>query len=214
MKILVTGAGGYLGSKIVDNLLYKGFAVIPVTRDRCNLLYANQVRELIRETSPDRIIHCAAFVPKIPSEYNDDRNKLNIDMTENILISSQCPMVYISSMTASNPVTEYAMSKLRGELRLQMLNNGLSIRIPGLFGPPRKNGLIYNMLNTIKFQYTHSLTLSDDLTEWTGMHVDDAAEEIAKLATGGIDGYRLIELNHSILTRQFIESLIKLSIEI
>jgi hypothetical protein len=95
-----------------------------------------------------------------------------------------------------------------------MLNNGLSIRIPGLFGLPRKNGLIYNMLNTIKFQYTHSLTLSDDFTEWTGMHVDDAAEEIAKLAVGEINGYKLIELNHSTLTRQFIESIVKMSGEI
>jgi dTDP-4-dehydrorhamnose reductase len=84
MKILVTGADGYLGSKIVFKLNTEWNHVIPTTRKDCDLLDLEQVRELMK-IQPDRIIHCAAFVPKNLEEYDDDRNKLSLDMFINIL---------------------------------------------------------------------------------------------------------------------------------
>jgi len=213
MRILVTGAGGYLGSKIVDNLLHKGFDVIPVDRARCNLLDRAQVKELIQSTNPDRVVHCAAIVPKTIEEYGNIRHELSFTMLDNILKESKCPIIYISSMTAKNPTTEYATYKLRGELHLQMDGRaGLSIRIPGLFGLPRRNGLIYNMLQSIKNK--SEFYLSGVLTEWTGIHVDRAAEAIANHAIAKLDNYMLIIIEHTVLTRQFMESIIQFGGEI
>lgn len=213
MKILVTGADGYLGKYIIGKLWNSEIYPFAVIHEQTDLSDIKQVSKCISEINPDRIIHCAAFVPQTLEEYNDDRNKLSLNMFDNILSESECPIVFVSSMIVEKPTTKYAKYKLIGENHLQASGRaGLTIRLPGLFGLPRRDGLIYNILQAIKNK--QELTLSNDFEIWMGMHVDDAAEQIVNYAIGKINKYKLVTLDYSLTTRQFIESLIKMSNEI
>lgn len=73
-KILVTGAGGFIGRHVVARLLDQNFEVHAVSRRKCeetrnhvhwwiaNLLDIDHVQELITTIAPDKIIHLASLV--------------------------------------------------------------------------------------------------------------------------------------------------------
>ena len=106
MNILVTGVSGFLGSRLLTELNKTYDSIHGVsssdteTSKGCNLTLKDSVKELIDGIEPDCIIHCAAIVPKKMSDYNDDiHNKSNELMTQNIVSTSSCPIIYLSSMT-------------------------------------------------------------------------------------------------------------------
>lgn len=65
MKALVTGAGGFVGPRLVARLARGGFAVQGFDRD-LDVTDAEAVRARIAETAPDAVVHLAAisFVPE------------------------------------------------------------------------------------------------------------------------------------------------------
>lgn len=231
MRILVTGAQGFLGCRVVSMLRTKGVTVIPTGLfneegyRKCDLLLRVDVRELIRVTSPDRIVHCAAHVPKVLTEYADSRNAgLSLEMLDNILAESACPIIYISSMTvygkennravheedAGEASSEYGRGKWEGEKHLEADGRvGISVRIPGLFGLPRRQGIVYNVMFTAK--YGKKPLLPPGPLMWAAMHVDDAAESIAILSTAKIDCYEAVNVGYC--GKQSIGLLLRLSCE-
>ena len=214
MNCLVTGAQGFLGNQVVLALRSAGVMVAATGRrptanvDVCDLTSASDVRRLVGVIKPDYIIHCAAHVPKKLAEYQDECNaKESLYMIEMILQASDCPLVFISSMTvygterdrpvveedAGDPASAYGCGKWQAEQRLKVeARPTLAIRIPGLFGPSRQSGLVYNLMHGIKYNYGY--TLPQTATLWAAMHVNDAATSIAKLALSGIQGFETINL--------------------
>lgn len=63
MKILLTGASGFLGRHTLPilQLCYGEKNVIPVCSTKYNLMQINQVDQLLTDTSPDVIVHYAAY---------------------------------------------------------------------------------------------------------------------------------------------------------
>ena len=216
-KVLVTGAQGYLGAKIVSQLRHHG--AHPVLTGRrvaenihvCDLLNKSNVHKLLNLVTPDLIIHCAAYVPERFEDYNDDATaRKNLTMIKNLLSVSSCPFIYISSMTvygsggrfpkheseAGDPSTAYGCSKWEGE---QLFKDAkipaIAIRIPGLFGPPRMKGLVVNLIKALKKGEAHKLPDSPIL--WAAMHVDDAARSIVHLAFVEMDGFIPVNVGYS-----------------
>jgi len=204
MKILVTGAQGYLGGEVVKQLARMNLDVYGTGRRigpkiyKCDLTKSSEVSMLISQIAPDRIVHCAAVVPRKSSDYNDAVNAAsNITILDSLIKSTNCPIIYISSMTVygnqySAPVREcdnlqsclsaYGAGKFEEEQQLIVSGRqGFVIRIPGLFGLPRKCGLIYNVLSSYKNGRLPSLPNLPIV--WAAMHVRDAAKSIAILAT-------------------------------
>jgi len=216
-KVLLTGASGFLGECLALEFIKYGADLIKTTRQKspgssmCNLASEYEVATLINKFSPDLVVHCAAFVPKTVKEYESEtpsfRNKI---MLKNILNATRVPLIYISSMTvygpskniirreidAGAPESSYGASKYEGELLLKEDGrDALSIRIPGLFGKERGDGLVVNTIRSLCNNEQPNLPKSTIL--WAAMDVEDAAKIIAELSVNiSFHGYTPINVGY------------------
>ena len=214
MRIVVTGAQGYLGAKVLSRLTAKGVSVIPIGRRRgsgvlvCDLSKPDEVRRALAPVHPDRIVHCAAYVPNTLDEYEDLANaEKSLAMVDHLLNATTCPFVYISSMTvygsggcapkreeeAGDSTSAYGVGKWQAERLIEQTHRpAWAIRIPGLFGAPRLGGLVSNVVRS--FRDGEPLCLPDRPLVWAAMHVDDAAESIATLAISESDRFQPVNI--------------------
>lgn len=181
--ILVTGASGYLGSHVMQTLAARGLPHVGTSRrigvdltDRtATLEYISSMEDV------DVIIHCAAIVPKTASEYEDKEDAQdNIRMLRNLSMRERSyRIVFVSSITAAEELpSAYGAGKWVAET--QYLRQGdVSVRLPGLFGPPRRSGLIYNA--TKAFLSGEPFT-ANPCQNWEAMHVKDAADALVDVA--------------------------------
>ena len=60
-QVLVTGASGFVGQNLLPLLSATGCQLFAPSRTECNLLEQQQVRNLMKETSPDVVFHLAGL---------------------------------------------------------------------------------------------------------------------------------------------------------
>ncbi len=210
MRILLTGANGYLGKQIVDLLSDdKTIDFFATTHSMdidkcqnnrivCDLLDKNMVNQLRHDINPDIIIHTAAIVPKTQNDYDNKANQnLNLQMIDNLCSQFSGKFVFCSSMTVysenqSMPVSEenvtghsltaYALAKRQAEFKILSYKQltPLILRFPGLYGAGRQGGLIYNII--MHYKYNKMLTLPEKPLLWAGMNVVDVAFYCVNLA--------------------------------
>ena len=92
MKVLVTGAGGFIGSQVVRKVLQDGHAIVVVLRPgesperltdcldsvslfQCDLYDGEAVRRLVSETRPDNVLHLAWYAE--PGRYWEAKENLD-----------------------------------------------------------------------------------------------------------------------------------------
>ncbi len=85
MRVLITGAGGLVGSAICDRLKEReGIELFPLTRDDCNLEDYWESIKIFEYFSPDTIVHCAGKVfgigGNMANQYNSWRQNTLINM--------------------------------------------------------------------------------------------------------------------------------------
>lgn len=211
MSIIITGAQGFLGAELVSAFQSKNCAVLALTRKNCDLSSLKQTKKYFSSIQSSLIIHCAAFVPKSLTEYEDKvLSKNNSLILKNILAVTSCPIIYISSMTIygpssnivrdeeeqPNPQSAYAVSKYQGEECLKKSKqDSLILRIPGLFGEKRRNGLIYNTIQQLL--KSTALTLPEQPILWAAMDVKDAADCIIKIVKNHVfNGFDVINVGY------------------
>lgn len=199
MKVLVTGVNGQLGHDSINELIKRGHSVISsdITDEYSGLLdgspvvyspyvkmditNSEEVQKVIKSSSPDAVIHCAAWTNVDGAEESLNRDKvfrINSDGTRNIseaVKSIDGKMVYISTDYVFSgfgekpwsadekdfaPLNVYGESKLEGEKAVSsILNRYFIVRTAWVFGLNGKN-FIKTMLNLGK---THSeLRVVDD----------------------------------------------------
>jgi len=202
-SILVTGATGYLGTQIVSRLGNQDIPFLATARKQgdqilaCDLENGDAVREVTSKFAIDTAIHTAACVPKTSNDYADtEAAGRSLKMVENLAGSGIKRIVFTSSMTvysdaAKMPVREdevhmadkgYGAGKRKAELAL-MAQQKLSVivlRLPGLFGPPRRGGILYNVARALSTGEAPSLPVDPPL--WAALHVDDAADLCVRAA--------------------------------
>ena len=93
------------------------------------------------------------------------------------------------------PKTAYAKSKLRCEkLFYNFEYENISFRIPGLFGLPRMNGLVYNILKRIKSSQLPKFPTKPIF--WNGMYIDDAVGSLFRLIESDWGDLRFIDIGY------------------
>lgn len=178
MKVLVTGVKGQLGYDVVGELKKRNIEAVGVDIDEMDITDAASVDKVIKEMSPDAVIHCAAYTAVDAAEDNVDIcRKVNKDGTQNI--ANVCKeldikMIYISTDYVfdgegtrpwepddkPDPLNVYGLTKYEGEVAVtSTLSKYFIVRIAWVFGVNGKN-FIKTMLNLAK---THdSLTVVND----------------------------------------------------
>ena len=161
MKVLVTGARGQLGYDVVNELTSRGHTAIGVDIEEMDITDIKSVNNVISSSSPDAVIHCAAWTAVDAAEDEENRetvHRVNADGTANIANVCKkigCKMMYISTdyvfdgqgtepwkpdCKAYSPLSVYGKTKLSGELSVcNTLDRFFIVRIAWVFGANGKN---------------------------------------------------------------------------
>ena len=144
MKILITGIGGQLGSKIYELSPHENYGTyfgdIPknlgVNLTQLNLLERDKNMSLIKSIKPEWVIHCAAATDV---DWCEREKKaawdINVEATRNVVDACKqvnARVIYISTSfvfdagkgvyyenDSTNPINNYGLTKLEGEKIIQ-----------------------------------------------------------------------------------------------
>ena len=197
-KLILTGKTGYLGSEIFKYFSNKQVNILTIGRKKSdiltNLATEKKIKTKLKFKNDDILIHAAGFVPKtIKDYYNKEKNKQNIIILKNLLKTNIKFIIFISSFSVygdnnkiinkklkiNKNLNEYAKSKIICEnLLLESKKNIIIIRVPGIFGGNRKNGLIYNCIRNLILRKKNKF---HDLHHWTGIYIKDIVFGINKI---------------------------------
>ena len=152
MKILVTGAKGQLGKKIID-VLGKEHQLVLTDYDNMDITDIKAIRAVVEKEKPDYIIHGAAYTQVDKAEENTELcRKVNSFGTKNIATIAEeydIKLIYISTdfvfdglkklpyneKDFANPLSVYGLTKYEGEEFIrEICSKYYIIRVAWLYG--------------------------------------------------------------------------------
>ncbi|XP_034033440.1 methionine adenosyltransferase 2 subunit beta [Thalassophryne amazonica] len=158
-RVLVTGATGLLGRAVCQEfqsnnwfVIGTGFSRARPRLVRCDLTDEDAVRELLQESKPDVIVHCAAERrPDVVERHTEAAVNLNVHATSTLAKEAAVSgafFLYISTDyvfdgrnppygedDSPNPLNLYGRSKLDGEREtLRHCPGAAVLRVPVLYG--------------------------------------------------------------------------------
>lgn len=209
MKILVTGAKGQLGKKIID-ILGLEHQLILTDSDNMDITDIDIVRKFIEKEKPDYIIHTAAYTQVDIAEKNVELcRKINSFGTKNVATVSKdydIKLIYISTdfvfdgkknipyseEDKSQPISIYGLTKYEGEEFVRKIcNKYYIIRSAWLFGELGKESLGTNFVEIMLKKAKEKLSLvvvNDQIGSptYTGDLVETISKIINKIPEFGI----------------------------
>jgi len=159
MKVLVTGAGGLLGSTLVTEARRRGHDVVAFDRAGLDVRDADSVATAVSAAAPDVVINCAAYTAVDRAESEPDlARRINRDGALNV--ASACAYVgalpvYVSTDyvfdgavhtpyrpdAPPSPLGVYGLTKLEGECATaEAASENLIVRTSWLYGG--QNGFV------------------------------------------------------------------------
>jgi dTDP-4-dehydrorhamnose reductase len=131
VRILVTGAGGLLGTAVVKEALSRGHETVGLTRSDLDVTDAAAVAAAMERHSPNAVMYCAAYAVVDRAESEPDvAMAVNCDGARNVAMAARdTPVVYVSTDYVFDgasrrpyrpdeeprPLSAYARSKAAGE---------------------------------------------------------------------------------------------------
>lgn len=145
MKILITGASGFIGSYMAKRFAEDGHECVATNRETLNLMDNKQVDSFFEKhrNSFSAIIHCAVAGREQLLPYTADLLYENLLSFENLIKHVSRTDAFVSYGSGAEyfltPKSYYAMSKYVIARRLQQYNNTTNIRLYTCFGEHEKN---------------------------------------------------------------------------
>lgn len=158
MKLIVTGASGFLGRKLFDSFREAGNEVIGTykTHPQLDLIKLDTndpkaVSELFQREKPEMVIHASGIArPKVCELMPEEAFRVNVEGTRHVIDASKnidATVIYPSSIyifdgkkssydeeDVSNPVNVYGETKRQAEDIVSTLSNFIILRTDMLFG--------------------------------------------------------------------------------
>lgn len=156
-KVLLTGAGGFLGARANVCFRELGWDVTSVGHRQLDICNAAQVQQVLRDVRPDAVLHFAAVSSTAVSQQQPAlSHAVNVQGTENLAAAcaqTGSRLVYMSSdqvyngCLAAGPLAEdtplapenvYGCDKLEAERRVARLcPNAVGLRLTWMYDVPR-----------------------------------------------------------------------------
>jgi dTDP-4-dehydrorhamnose reductase len=159
MKLLVTGAAGMLGHRVVADAASRGWEAVGIDLPDADLTDEHAAREVVARHAPDAIVHCAAWTDVDGAEEREDAAlRVNADASRNVaraarhvgarIVAVSTDYVFDGSLTdrpyvecdPTAPLGAYGRTKLAGEQAIAAeLDDHAIARTAWLFGAGGKN---------------------------------------------------------------------------
>jgi len=217
MRLLITGAGGFIGSSLMD--VYPdavGFDNFLTGRRENNarvveldILQRHRLYELANSVRPEVVIHCSASYSD-PDLWHRDTD-INVNGAINAAIVAKhhgAHLVYFQTILP--PVSSYAISKIAAEQYLRLSGVPLTVlRLANIYGPRNLSGpvpVFYKRISNgqpcVIVDTTRDMVFIDDLVSCVQAVVDNRLEGTFDVCSGEqtpiIDLYQAValELDH------------------
>jgi dTDP-4-dehydrorhamnose reductase len=196
LKIVVTGAGGRLGGKLVETLTARGHDVIGASHADLEIADDHAVRAFFDRAQPDWVVHAAAWTDVDGCAREPDKALLiNGYGTGNVASAAAhigAGVAYVSSnevfdgngrapyheSAPTAPINAYGLSKWAGEQAIRHVNpHHMIIRTSWLFAHGGKN-FIQSILNAAGAGKALRVVVNEIANP---TYTDDLAESIAAL---------------------------------
>ena len=208
LRILVTGASGFLGRQVADTLSHQHHVTRQGFRraegvEVCDLREPDAVARLLAAVAPDWIVHCAAYREPDFCELNEpEARRLNVDATRHLLagLPPGGRMLFVSSDyvfdgtrspcqpgDAVCPVNAYGRHKAESEALVRAGTGNLVVRIPVLVGPdpPGVRGFLTQMVDDVRAGKPVTV---DNVLVRCPTHISDVAAAFRFLVERGASG--------------------------
>ncbi|SDT18199.1 NAD-dependent epimerase/dehydratase family protein [Microlunatus soli] len=194
MRVVVTGADGFLGRTVVDHLNEAGEDVLGIDLD-VDLRDAERVRAVIADHEPSAVVHLGGISgPMVAADDAPLVTAVNATGTVHLLDACERleprPYVVVASSVAAveqigsrRPTTVYAATKRFGEDLVEVYRSrgmpAVAVRIGSLYGPGRRTDHIITGIAD-DLLANGRVRLGRDAREPL-VHVQDAARFLAEL---------------------------------
>jgi len=196
VRILVTGASGFLGPRVVQTLRDRGHVVLTTSRTNgdavVDLAAPGMVAAVAQATAPDLVLHLAALARVDECQLHPERARAINTMVPHLwaqrfgarLLHVSTDLVFdgrgapYSEASTPSPLSVYGSTKAEAE-DLVRQHGGRVARLPLLFGPDEHGRGASASLRRSITSGTPSRLFTNEYR--TPLHAADAAEALAEL---------------------------------
>lgn len=227
MRVLVTGAGGMLGSTVVD--VFADHELVRVGRTQLDVGRPRSIAALVADAGPDVVINCAAHTDVEGAERDPDAafaaNAVLPGLLGTAARSSGAVLVHLSSTGCYGdwktdpysdedpvrPTTAHHRSKASGEQAVR--DSGcehLILRAGWLYGGPPGGAKNFVWKRLLEARGAERMT-SDTSQRGVPTYAEDVARQIAVLLEAGVRGTFNVVAHGAASRYEYVSEIVRLS---